>query len=1031
LCFAALAAGAFAAPPEFNRDIRPILSDHCLNCHGQDAGSRKGGLRLDAREAALEGGKSGEPAIVPGKPEESALVLRLLSHDPDETMPPPKQNNPLTPAQIETLRAWIAAGAPYEAHWAFIPPQKKPLPGPAGLHPVDQWVRAALTKQGLSPAAEAPIETLARRIHLDVTGLPPGPDAMRRWRESVQKLGRQKALEALVDELLASPQFGEKWARHWLDAARYADSDGYEKDLPREQWAWRDWVIAALNRDLPYDRFLIEQIAGDLLPGAGQSQRIATGYLRNGMVNEEGAIIAEEFRTEGMFDRMDAIGKGVLGLTLQCAQCHTHKYDPLTHDEYFGLFAFLNRDYEATSRVYSPEQQARIAEVHRRLAQIEETMRRDVPDLRARIEAFAAQAREGQIPWRIVKPRDPEWGGGLAHPRALDDDTVLTLGFRPTHGELWVFSEIPADLGSAPTGLRLEALTHGDLPFGGPGRSIHGTFAISELIVEAQPPGQAEWKKLALRDATADFSEPDREMRPPFRNDKDGKPDARRIGPVAYLIDGKDETAWSPDRGIGRTNAPSHAVVRFSNPEAVPQGAKLKVTLKYRHGGPDSHGRHNQFLGRFRLAVTSAREPAADLLPEKARLAIEKSPAQWTSEDEAAVLAAWRDFHPDGAAYRTQAAEAWKDFPEARTTVLHLAQRRAEDDRSTYLLDRGMWNRPKHEVKPGVPAFLHPLPQGAEPNRLGLARWLADPRSPTTARVAVNRTWQAIFGRGLVATPEDFGVRAPLPDHPDLLDWLAVDFIEQGSSLKRLVRTILTSATYQQDSRVSPALLERDPANRWLARGPRWRADAEIIRDIALSASGLLERSIGGPSIFPPMPESVFAGSFLEVDFWRTATGADRYRRSLYVFRRRSMPDPAMASFDAPNGDFACVRRERSNTPLAALTALNEPVFVEAARALALRTLREAGPSFEERAAHAFALCTGRAPTEAERGVLRELLETTRARIAEGWIAARTISTGSDSRLPELPEKATPADAAAWTVVARVLLNLDETLTKN
>ncbi len=1015
---------AAAAPLSFNRDIRPILSDHCFACHGQDAASRKGELRLDARDSALKGGESGEPALVPGQPEKSALLARVVSHDRDEVMPPPKEKNPVNPEEVEKLRQWIAQGAEYQPHWAFIPPQRAPLPAEVSGKAIDAYVAARLGKAGLKPSPEADPATLSRRLWLDLVGLPPSPQEIDDFQAAWTK-DRKAAYSGLVERLLASPHYGEKWARHWLDVARYADTDGYEKDMPRQQWAWRDWVIRAVNDDMPYDRFIIEQIAGDLLPGANQEHVVATGYLRNSMVSEEGAIIAEQYRMEGMFDRMDALGKGVLGLTVQCAQCHTHKFDPITHEEYFRMMSALNDTYEATSRIYGPEKLAVVTRLKTELEKLDERIRQAHQDWPKRLAAWKKEVRSRAQPWEIVKPIAPEWGGGLVHPQVLPDQSVLSLGFRGSNGEL-KFTAEPKLAGV--TGLRFEALTHGDLIFGGPGRSVSGLFALAEFNVEVQPPGAKDWTKVAPGKITADFDAPERPIGEPFRRDDK---DSRKVGTAAFLIDGNKDTAWSPDRGVGRRNAGSEVVIEFAQPLNFPEGTKLRGTLVFNHAGKDAHGRHNQLLGRFRVALTTAPEPKAGLLPTDARLALETPAAERSAAQQAAIFQAWRASQPDFAGATEEAAKLWAQFPEADTTVLHLAERSRADARPTFLLDRGAWDKPKQPVTPGTPAFLPATKANGEPARLAFARWLVDRRSPTAARVAVNRAWQALFGQGLNETPEDFGVRSSEPTQPEVLDWLAVEFMERGWSQKQIIRDIVHSATYRQSSRVTPELLDKDPRNRLLSRGPRFRVEAEVVRDIALHTSGLLNEKIGGPSFYPVMPASVLATSYLETDFWVPATAPEKYRRSLYVFRRRSTPDPVLASFDAPNGDTACAGRLRSNTPLAALASLNESVFVEASRALALRILREGGPDDAARAAFAFRLCTGRPAQPADVQDIVALVQSRRARLVDGWLSARELATGDPVRLPNLPPNTTPNDAAAWAIAARVLLNLDETLSKN
>jgi mono/diheme cytochrome c family protein len=1018
------AVDAASARLEFNRDIRPILSDNCFNCHGPDAGSRKGGLRLDEREAALKGGKSGSAAIVPGKPGESELLLRARSPHDDEAMPPPDKKERLKPVDVAKLERWIAEGADYQPHWAFIPPPAAPTAGPAKTgNPIDALVAGRLAGAGLKPSPAADAATLGRRIHLDVTGLPPTPAEVEAFVQAAAR-DRRAAVSSLLDQLLQRESYGEKWARLWLDAARYSDSNGYEKDLPREQWAWRDWVIRAFNRDLPYDQFIIEQIAGDLLPQATQDQIVATGFLRNSMINEEGAIIPEQFRKEEIFDRMDCIGKAVLGLTLQCAQCHTHKFDPISHDEYFGLFAFIDNTYEAQSWVYSADQQKQIADLERTIATLEDRLRESRPAWRTELAAWEAATRAQELPW--TTPHAIELGSvsGLNHPTQEADGSILTLGNPTTRGEIYVIAQ-PNLKGV--TGVRLEALPHRDLPHNGPGRSKYGTWAVSELIVTIQTPGSDTWHPVRLRNATADFSEPEGKLEQEWysKNDKENK---RTRGPVAFLVDGSRDTAWRADRGPGRRNQESVAVAQFECPLDYPAGTKIKFALHFDHGGSD---RHIAPLAHCRLSLTTAPDPRVPAVDYAAVRALAVPAAQRTPTQQRAIFAAWRQSHPDAAAINDEIATAWNTFPSAETTVLHLLERTPEEARTTHLLDRGGWDQAKHAVAPHTPAALHPLPAGRKVDRLAFAQWLVDRRSPLTARVAVNRVWQAIFGTGLVETSEDFGTRAPVPVYQDVLDALAVDFMAHGWSHRHLVRTILSSATYQQSAQASPELLERDPRNQLLARGPRFRLDAEVVRDSALSMAGLLTPTVGGPSIFPPVPKSVLEYNYVKPDYWEPAQGPQRYRRALYVFRKRSMPDPVMSAFDAPNGDTACVRRPRSNTPLAALTSLNEPVFVEAAQGLALRILREGGATDAARADFAYRLCTARPIKSEEHAAIAGLLRDSRQRLADGWLNPWEIATGEPGRQPTLPNGATPQDAAAWTIVARVLLNLDETLTKN
>ena len=988
-----------AAAADFLREVQPILAEHCAQCHGADAKQRQSGLRLDQRDAALQGGDSGTAAIVPGKPGESELVRRITSTDADEMMPPPDHKKPLSAKQIETLKKWIQEGANYESHWAFTAPVKVPLPSVGAAHPVDAFVVARLKERQLALSPAASPAMLCRRLYLDLVGLPPTPEELARF----EKVG----YEATVEALLQSPRFGEKWARHWLDVARYSDTNGYEKDLQREQWKWRDWVVEAFNRDMPYDQFLIEQIGGDLLPGATQEQIIATGFLRNSMINEEGAIVPEQFRMVEMFDRMDCLGKAILGLSTQCAQCHSHKFDPLSQDEYYGMFAFLNNSYEAQSWVYTREQQQKIADIARRIGAAEERLRSSRPKWQDELAAWeqSLAAQQQALAWEPLLATELETISGLNHPTQEADRSLLMLG----HTSNDVFMISAPELNGV-TGLRIELLNHHELPHNGPGRSRLGTWAIGEVELFIKKPDGKDWEKLKLVNASADFSEPE-------KKEADGK---KASGPVAHLIDGKDETTWNADRGVGRRNQPSAAVLQLEQPLSQPAGTQLKIVWRV-----------TDMPGCMRFSITRAAAPAAPAVDHAAILALQTPAAERSAPQQSAIFNAWRMTLADAKAVNDEIDAFWKEYPQAETSILHLMERGPAHRRVTHILDRGNWDQPRQDVEPHTPAAFHPFPEDAPRNRLGFARWLADPRSSLTARVAVNRVWQAIFGSGLVETPEDFGTRAPVPEHRELLDWLSVDFMEHGWSHKHLIRTIVTSDTYRQTSSAPPELRERDPRNVWLARGPRFRAEAEVVRDIALSVSGLITHKLGGPSVIPPVPQNVLDYNYTYPAYWKPAEGPERYRRTVYGFRKRSMPDPVMANFDGPNGDAACARRVRSNTPLAALTGLNETIFVEAARALALRVLREGGASDADRADFAFFLCTARQPSAQERQAILDLLASRRQRLADGWLDPRSIATGDATKLPPLPPNTTPQDAAAWTLAARVLLNLDETVSKN
>jgi len=1022
---------------EYQRDIQPLFAQHCFKCHGPDEGARQADLRLDRADVAMAKLTSGKTAIVAGEFAESELVRRIGSNDPEIVMPPPSERNGLNAEQIATIAQWIQAGASYTRHWAFVAPERAELPETAEVdqgdrHPTDALVAAGLAERGLNFSPPARPEVLCRRIYLDLIGLPPSPEEVEGFVTAARE-DLASAVEATVEQLLASPHFGEKWARHWLDVARYADSNGFEKDMPREQWAWRDWVIRAINSDMPYGQFVIEQIAGDLLPEPTQDQVTATGFLRNGMINEEGAIVPEQFRMEGIFDRMDCIGKAILGVSLQCAQCHNHKFDPILQEEYYGMFAFLNDTHEAYVSVFTNDQLAQIDQIRQAIRRVNDRVKSARPNWPTELAQWEAKQKVSTVDWEVLETFDETWIGGLNHPEKLADRSIMNLGHPTKTGELYVRSQ--PDLQGV-TGLRLEAMTSADLPNNGPGRSLLGTFAVTELKVQARRPGRDNWEDLPLKEPTADFSTEERPIAS-AANAEVKEDDKQRVGPVGFMVDGDDTTAWYADRGPGRRNTDSVAVVQFAEPVNFPSGTELNVSLHFRTALREElkvsdFGRGLLTIGRFRLAVTKSPNPRATRYDHAATLAMQKPAADRTTDEQQTVFAAWRQSVPELADFEAEIDGLFSDYPDTpSTSVLSVSARSPELHRETFVLDRGVWDRPLHRVQPHVPATLHTLSSGASLDRLSFACWLVDRRSPLTARVQVNRVWQAIFGGGLLETSEDFGTRAPRPEYLELLDTLAVDFMDRGWSLKELIRTIVTSRTYQQSSRASSEAYRQDPQNRWLARGPRFRAEAEVVRDIALTSAGLLNRKIGGPSIFPPVPENMLKSNFHALDYWEVETGPDRYRRSLYMFRKRSMPDPVMSTFDAPNSDTACARRQRSNTPLAALVSLNEPLFVETARALALRILREGGPTDEQRADYAYRLCTGRPVKPAEWEAIGSLLASQRQRLADGWLSIGELATGAADQRPQLPPDTTPQDAAAWVLVARVMLNLDETLSKN
>ncbi|MHC5536998.1 PSD1 and planctomycete cytochrome C domain-containing protein, partial [Singulisphaera rosea] len=813
---------------DFNRDIRPILSGKCFTCHGPDQPRRKAGLRLDTSEGTFQPAKSGNRAVVPGKLDESEIFRRITSDDDDERMPPTKDGKPLTSQEVGLFKAWITQGAPYGKHWAFVPPVKPEAPragdGTWRRNGIDDFILDRLEKEGLHPSSEADKVTLLRRLSLDLIGLPPGIAEIDRFVSNQAS----DAYETEVERLLASPHYGERWARVWLDAARYADSDGYEKDKSRQVWFYRDWVINAINRDLPYDRFIVEQIAGDLLPSATQDQVVATGFLRNSMINEEGGVDPEQFRMEAMFDRMDAIGKGILGLTIQCAQCHSHKFDPLTQDEYYGLFAFLNNTHESDIAVYSPTEQAERSGLRRQMGEIEADLKRRYPDWAARMAAWEEKAKNDQPEWVVVHPSVEAISNDGQRYLALPDGSLLAQGYAPTkhRPKLTVETSLRGI-----TAFRLELLNDPNLPRNGPGRSYKGTGALTEFEVEVSSPGSPEKvRPIKIREATADVNPPVTPLEPIF-DDKSGK--TRVTGPIGFAVDGNHETAWETGGGTGRRNQPRKAVFQAEAPITQEGGSVLTFHLRQDHGGWNSDDNQNNNLGRFRISITTSPNAQADPLPQHVRAILGIPRESRSPEQVAEVFSYWRTTVPEWVAENARVQDLWSHDPKG-TTQLVLQER--DMLRETHRLHRGDFLKPEALVKPGVPSFLHRLPASAAsaPNRLSFARWLADRGSPTTARAFVNRVWQAYFGTGLVSTSEDLGSQSEAPSHPELLDWLAVDFMDRGWKIKDFHRLLVCSATYRQSSRVTPDLVAKDPYNRLLARGPRFRVDAEVVRDIAL-----------------------------------------------------------------------------------------------------------------------------------------------------------------------------------------------------
>ncbi len=1008
-------------PLEFTKDVRPILSAKCFACHGPDEEAREADLRLDTLEGATTD-LGDYQAVVPGKPDESALIERIESSDPDEMMPPLDSKLTLSDREKSILRRWIAEGAPYDRHWAFVAPTRPALPRVSDekgwiRNPIDAFVLAKMRDAGLTPSPQADRRTLIRRVSLDLIGLPPTPEEVHAFLSDQ----RPDAYERLVDRLLASPHYGERWARPWLDLARYADTNGYEKDRPRTIWPYRDWVVRALNADMPFNQFTIEQIAGDLLPDPTLDQLIATGFHRNTMYNEEGGVDTEQFRYESIIDRVNTTGTVWLGLTMGCAQCHSHKYDPIAQAEYYRLFAFFNNADEPKLKIPDPQiakrQEAHDREYARRLDALADHWPGDDPETRRRsLEERFAQWLKEKTPlahhWRVLEPQVATALNGTTFD-VLPDESLLAGGDLPNQ-DIYQVALLPGN--AAVTAVRLEVLPHLDLPAGGPGRSPitvgdiinEGDFLLSEIELYRVPAAvpydrsaplkeaPAAWQRLEIAEATASY--------------------AKEKCEPTLALDGNLDTGWR----IGtRAGEPHHAVFALAQAASFAPGDRLVVRLNQSYI-------HNMILGRFRLSVTSDPGPIVSSgLPAEAEEALLVQESHRTAAQRKTLRRTFL-WMAEELAKEVEKLRAFRRQRPASLTTLIIRERRPRDARVSHRHHRGEYLKPREVTHPGTPASLHPLVlDGNVPPRLALARWLVDRNNPLVARVTVNRYWQEFFGRGIVRTSEDFGSQASPPTHPRLLDYLAVEFMDSGWSVKHVHRMIVTSATYRQSSRVTPEHRSKDPENLWLARAPRLRLDAETIRDTILAASGLLTRKIGGPPVFPPQPAGVTSLSYGALQ-WKTATGADRYRRGLYTFTKRTAPYAMFTMFDGPTRETCIVHRGRSNTPLQALTMLNDVVIVEAAQAVAAQLAADPG-TVEDRIGRLWERFLGRLPDAREREALREFWSEQHERFDKDPKRARIVA-GIEEEKEEVGDV---ADRAAWTALVRVVMNLDETIHRN
>lgn len=970
--------------PDFASQVLPILKDSCYGCH---SGNRPvGGLRLDARSFAMR-------AITRGDGKGSRIIHRLRGLDGEARMP--MGMDPLSDAQINTIEAWIDHGAAWpdalagEEHWAYLRPVKPAVPPVKDAawvrNPIDAFVLARLEKEGLHPSPEASKETLIRRLSLDLAGLPPSPQEV----EAFVADTRPDAYDRLVDRLLASSHYGERWARLWLDLGRYADSNGYEKDERRSMWPYRDWLIKALNSNMHFDEFTVEQIAGDMLPNATTDQKIATGFLRNSMFNNEGGVDPEENNWNIQLDRATTVSNAFLGSTMGCAECHDHKFDPFTQKQFYSLVAFFNNaEFTRGSTPFTEpvldlpraDQEAKRDELNGEIRKWQNQLNDDSEAAKDRQKAWEQSILDAENDWQALLPERADSSGGSTL-SIEPDHSVLASGANPETDTYTIEAKSPL---RRITGIRLEALPDPSLPRGGPGRDYYGNFMIREVKIDG-----ATVKETAMDD-----------------NSGAGQQGPGKKFPQVWVVDVSKEE--------NNQRLPRQMVLVPSAPLTTGGDLRITITQATENG--------HQGIGRFRLSVTESPAPkrivevSATLRPVLSIAAARRTTAQ------AAQMAA---------RYRAQASElaGIRDTIKGLQaqvqalgipTTLVMSENPAVTHPGATIRIRGSFTSKSGDVEADIPSFLGTLPPDQPKNRLALARWLVSRDNPLTARVAINHIWETIFGKGIVETSEDFGTQGSRPSHPELLDWLATEFMDRGWDMKAMQRLIVTSATYRQASDATPELIEKDPANTLLSRGARFRVEAEMVRDITLAASGLLSPKIGGPSVFPYQPNGVWELPYeKDTDIWTTSTGEDRYRRGIYTFIRRAAPYPSMTVFDATSREYCTPRRSHTDTPLQALTTLNDPAFFEAAQGMAKRIMSEGGADTASRLDYGFLLATSRHPRTNELDMLRTAFDTERNYFSGHLQEAAAVSAKAD------------ADQAAWTMISRDLLNLDETLTRH
>ena len=998
----------------FSVDVLPILSEHCFSCHGPDEKHRKGGLRLDDRDAAIKSG-----AIVPGKPSESELLKRIHSPDSTEVMPPPKFNKKLSALQTKVLEKWLAQGAPWGKHWAFEAPQKAALPKVSDRslkNPIDLFVASALEARGLKLSPRAADHSLLRRASFDLKGLPPTSTDLQNFLNDK----RTDRWEKAIDQMLASPHHGERMAMWWLDAARYSDTDGYQSDETRTNWPWRDWVIQAFNSNMPFDRFTLEQFAGDLLPNSSVEQKLATCFHRNHMTNGEGGRDPEESRIDYVIDRINTVGTVWMGLTLGCCQCHSHKYDPISHAEYYSLFSFFNSidedgkagkaakpylAYESPYAKRAVEETQKLVDARR---QAEQKARQDSQKpFEHWLEKQNTMVHKSFSPWHLLKAITLESVEGTTlHQHA--DGIIQASGKNPRQDDYKVGFTVALD---RVTGFQLEIFPDASHTQGAYSRGASGEFILTDIKVQVRRKNSSQIRDIPVSNASADFSP--------------SQKDARNYGDIKGTLDDDPRNGWTTK---GESNRSIHrAVFALAEPLILEPAEEVVFELRQRSTTGDSN------LGKFRLWATNqpgiaVQSVAAMPLEELARLP-ENNLSKIDSKLRDRLFEQFLYDHPSYQQAKSQLDKANRQLAEVKKAqqkvdVMVLAERK--EPRLTQVLERGVWDKKGEKVERSVPKALSPWPTTLARDRRGLAQWLTSRENPLTARVMVNHLWQLCFGSGLVRTPEDFGVQGERPTHPELLDWLAVEFMESGWNLRHILKLITTSETYAQSSVVSAQLLNLDPENKLLARGPRYRLPSWMLRDSALLYAGLLNPALGGPPVKPHQPDGLWEEIFMGRFRYEPSEGEAQYRRTLYAFWRRSI-SPAFL-FDSAQRRVCEIRIPRTNTPLHALTLLNDRTMLEASQAIALKLMRESREEKSRIDSLGF-LVLGRAWNEKEKSVLmNEWKRSLEHFQKQPESAAKLLSQKLDQEMSGVPSKDLPT-LAAHTMLASMVLNLDEAIT--